>query len=119
MSDLELKAKRYNQRKRRVKSRIFGTDERPRLTVNKSNVHIYGQVIDDDKMITLVSASDMGLKKDAKMTKIQIAEKVGEELAKKAIAKKIKTVVFDRNGFRYHGRVKALADGARKGGLVF
>jgi len=105
------------QRKRRVRSRIEGTAARPRLSVFRSNSHIYGQLVDDTKKVTLFSVSDLGKKE--KMTKTQAAEMIGEELAKKAIAKKIKKVTFDRNGFIYHGRVKALADGARKGGLEF
>ena len=105
------------QRKRRVRSRIEGTKERPRLSVFRSNTHIYGQIIDDQKGVTLFSVSDLGKKE--KMKKIESAAAAGEELAKKAIAKKIKKVTFDRNGFIYHGRVKALADGARKGGLEF
>jgi large subunit ribosomal protein L18 len=113
---MELKAKRYLQRKNRVRSRVEGTNDRPRLTVFKSTVHIYGQLIDDGKQVTLVSASDL---KSKKGKKVDLAGVVGEELAKKAIAKKIKKVVFDRNGYRYHGRVKALAEGARKGGLEF
>jgi large subunit ribosomal protein L18 len=118
MKDLQLKAKRFAQRKNRVRSRVLGTDERPRLSVFRSNAHIYGQVINDTKKVTLVSFSDLLLKK-GKETKVQLAEKVGEEVAKLAIAKKIKLVTFDRNGFRYHGRIKAVADGARKGGLEF
>ncbi len=118
MRSLELKTKRYNQRKRRIRTRVIGTGIRPRLSVFRSNTHIYGQVIDDGKMVTLVSFSDTKLKK-AKMTKTQAAEAVGEELAKLALAKKIKLVTFDRNGFKFHGRVKAVAEGARKGGLIF
>jgi len=113
---MEIKAKRYNQRKRRVRSRIEGTAKRPRLSVYKSSVHIYGQLIDDDKQVTLAASSDMKIKGGNKTEK---AAKVGEELAKLALAKKIKQVIFDRNGFKYHGRVKALAEGARKGGLEF
>ncbi|HTK03356.1 MAG TPA: 50S ribosomal protein L18 [Alphaproteobacteria bacterium] len=109
MKKLEIKAKRYSQRKRRVKAKISGTADRPRLTVFKSNQYVYAQIIDDEKGHTLVSAK--GVKVDG--------EKVGEDLAKKAVAKKIKKVVFDRNGFMYHGRIKAIADGARKGGLEF
>lgn len=112
------KKERYAKRKLRVKSKIFGTEARPRLTVSRSNVHIYGQIINDEKNVTLCFSSDLGLK-EAKKSKVQVAESVGEMLAKKALAKKIKKVVFDRNGFIYHGRVKAFADGARKGGLEF
>ena len=106
---MEIKAKRYAQRKRRVRAKIAGTLERPRLTVFKSNQYVYAQLINDDEGKTLASAK--GVKNSG--------EKVGEEIAKKAIAKKIKKVVFDRNGFMYHGRIKAIADGARKGGLEF
>ena len=118
MRNLELKTKRYNQRKRRVRARVIGTAARPRLSVFRSNTHIYAQVIDDSKMVTLVSSSDVKLKK-AKMTKVEAAQAVGEEIAKLALAKKVKSVTFDRNGFRFHGRVKAVAEGARKGGLEF
>ena len=113
---MEIKIKRYKQRKARVRSRVVGTADRPRLSVYKSNIHIYGQLVDDDKQVTLAATSDLKVKTGKKTEK---AEKVGEELAKLAIAKKIKKVTFDRNGFRYHGRVKALAEGARKGGLDF
>jgi large subunit ribosomal protein L18 len=113
---MEIKQKRYNQRKNRVRARVSGTDIRPRLSVYKSSVHIYGQLIDDVAQKTLVGTSDLKIKTGKKVEK---AEQVGEELAKLALAKKIKKVTFDRNGFRYHGRVKALAEGARKGGLEF
>ena len=106
---MEIKQKRYQQRKRRVKSKIFGTKTRPRLSVFRSNKYLYSQVIDDEKQETIVSAKGP---KNA-------GAKVGEELAIKAIGKKIKKVTFDRNGFIYHGKVKALADGARKEGLKF
>jgi large subunit ribosomal protein L18 len=125
MRSKEIKAKRYSQRKRRVRAKIVGTTVRPRLSVFRSNTHIYGQIINDEKGKTLVAFSDVKIKKGpegperSRRTKTQIAGTVGEEIAKKALAKKIKTVVFDRNGFMYHGRVKALAEGARKGGLVF
>src|SRR3989304_5831479 len=102
-----IKAKRYNQRKRRVRAKIFGTKARPRLSVFRSNNHIYGQIINDEAGLTLISFSDVKTEKKAKMTKTMIAAQIGEEIAKKAISKKIKTVVFDRNGFMYHGRVKA------------
>ncbi len=113
---MEIKAKRYKQRKARVRAKIVGTEARPRLSVFKSSVHIYGQLIDDEKGKTLVAMSDLKIKEGKKSEK---ATKVGEELAKKAISKKIKKVTFDRNGFKYHGRIKALAEGARKGGLEF
>ncbi|HKC04801.1 MAG TPA: 50S ribosomal protein L18 [Patescibacteria group bacterium] len=116
---METKAIRYQQRKRRVRAKIVGTAARPRLSVFRSNAHIYGQLIDDTKQITLVSVSDLVTKKTGKMTKTEISGLIGEELAKLAIAKKIKKVTFDRNGFIYHGRIRAVADGARKGGLEF
>ncbi len=116
---MELKIIRHIRRKKRVRSKVFGTNAIPRLSVFRSNTHIYGQIVNDEKGVTLVSFSDLNLKKAAKAKKTEIAGKVGEELAKKAIAKKIKKVVFDRNGLRYHGRVKAVAEGARKGGLEF
>jgi large subunit ribosomal protein L18 len=118
MRSKEIKIKRYNQRKRRVRAKIAGTEARPRLSVFRSNSHIYAQIINDDKGVTLVASSDVKTEK-GKMKKVGIATQVGEDIAKKALAKKIKTVVFDRNGFMYHGRVKAVAEGARKGGLVF
>jgi large subunit ribosomal protein L18 len=118
MEHLETKAKRYLQRKKRARAKIFGTADRPRLSVFKSNTHVYGQVIDDERGVTLVAATDLKTKKE-KMTKTQVAQMIGEDLAKKAVAKKIKLVTFDRNGFKYHGRIKALAEGARKGGLIF
>lgn len=114
----ELKTKRYLRRRKGVRAKIVGTGARPRLSVFRSNVHIYAQVIDDEKSVTIASASDLKLK-GGKMKKSEIAGAVGEAVAKAAIAKKVKKVIFDRNGFRYHGRIKALADGARKGGLEF
>jgi large subunit ribosomal protein L18 len=106
----------------RVRKSVFGTPERPRLNVFRSITQIYAQIIDDEKGITLCSASsiDLGLR-DAvsKMSKLDQAAKVGEELAHRAVAKGIKPVVMDRGGYYYTGRVKSLADGARKGGLDF
>jgi large subunit ribosomal protein L18 len=119
MRNLELKAKRYDKRKRRVRAKIAGTAKKPRLSVFRSNVHIYGQLVDDEKGVTLVSVSDLSIGKKSGKTKTQIAQEIGESLAKKAAAKKIKSVVFDRGGFKFHGRVKALAEAAREGGLKF
>ncbi|MCF0180743.1 MAG: 50S ribosomal protein L18 [Muribaculaceae bacterium] len=110
------KVERRNKIKRRIRGRISGTPERPRLCVFRSNKQIYAQVIDDLAGNTLVSASSKGIDEG---TKSEIAEKVGELIAKKAIEAGISTVVFDRNGFLFHGRIKSLADGARKGGLKF
>ena len=111
------KTDRRNKIKARIRGRISGTAERPRLCVFRSNKQIYAQLIDDVAGNTIVAASSMGLDKQG--TKSEIAAQVGENVAKKAIAAGIDTVVFDRNGFLFHGRVKALADGARKGGLKF
>jgi len=105
------------RRKNRVRSQIQWTAQRPRLSIFRSNKGIYAQVIDDVSGVTLASYSDLKLEKTG--TKTEVATKVGEEVAKLASAKGVKTVVFDRNGFAYHGRVKALADAARKAGLEF
>lgn len=109
-----LKEKRLARHKK-IKKKIRGSTQRPRVVVFKSDQHIYAQVVDDDQGKTLISGSDLKLKDG---TKVEKAFKVGEELAKKALKKKIKTVVFDRGGFRYHGRVAALAEGLRKGGFA-
>ena len=106
------------KRHRRVRAKVFGTLERPRLSVYKSLSHIYAQVINDEKGQTLVSASDRELNLKGK-TKTEKAAEVGRLIAKKAQEKKIAAVVFDRGGYKYHGRVKALAEGAREGGLKF
>ncbi len=108
------KSDRRNKIKARIRGRISGTPERPRLCVFRSNKQIYAQVIDDIAGNTLVSASSKGITEG---NKSEIAAKVGEAVAKKAIEAGINTVVFDRNGFLFHGRVKSLADGARKVGL--
>jgi large subunit ribosomal protein L18 len=112
---------RYQLRKQRqikMKYKIRGSEDRPRLTVFKSNDHIYAQIIDDKKGVTLASGSDLGIKEKG-LKAVEIAEKVGEEIGKKAKDKKITKVVLDRSGYKYHGRVKALAEGARKAGLSF
>lgn len=103
--------------KQRVRGKISGTPDKPRLTVFRSNKQIYVQIIDDKSGVTLVSASS--LKMDEKVTKKEQAAKVGELVAKNALEAGITTVVFDRNGYLYHGRVKEVADAARKGGLNF
>ena len=106
----------------RVRKQISGTAERPRLNVYRSTEHIYAQVIDDVKGVTLCAASTLekGIaKKVAKLTKTEAAKAVGEEIAKKALALGIKEVVFDRGGYIYTGRVAALAAGAREAGLEF
>jgi large subunit ribosomal protein L18 len=102
--------------KYRVRKSVNGTAERPRLSVFRSNKQIYAQVINDVNGTTLAAASSIGLEA---MPKIEQAQKVGALLAEKAKAAGVETVVFDRNGYLYHGRVKALADAAREGGLNF
>lgn len=103
--------------KRRVRKNVVGTATRPRLTVFRSNKQIYAQVIDDSLGSTLAAADSREL--TAGMSKKEQAAKVGENIAKKVIDLGIQSVVFDRNGFLYHGRVKELADAARKSGLQF
>lgn len=109
------------KRHKRVRKKILGTPKRPRLVVYKSLNHIYAQIIDDLKGETLVTASSLSqkIRKKIKGKNIKDAYAVGELLAQKALVKKIERVAFDRGGYKYHGRVKALADGARKGGLKF
>ncbi len=114
----EAKTVARNRRHARVREKISGTNEIPRLNVYRSNKGIYVQVIDDETGKTLVSSSSVELKiKNG--GNIEAAEKVGEDIAKKCLNKKIKTVVFDRGGYLYHGRVEALAEAARRNGLEF
>lgn len=114
---LALKKQNLALRKGRVRAKISGTAERPRLTVTISNLHVSAQIIDDVTQKTLVSATTVGSK--VKGTKTELAAKIGAEIAKKAKKAKINTVVFDRNGRQYAGRLHALADAARKEGLEF
>ena len=124
----------YERRKARVRARVRGTKDRPRLTVFRSNKYTYAQIIDDEQGVTLVAASEKELLGDAekrtkkekdteesieKLTKTQRARLVGELLAKKALEKNIKKVAFDRGAYKYHGRIKALAEAAREQGLQF
>lgn len=114
------KVERRNKIKASIRCNVSGTSEKPRMSVFRSNKQISVQVIDDVAGVTLASATSLVKEiAGAKETKTQKAEKVGEAIAKKALEKGISEVVFDRNGFLYHGRVKALADAARKGGLKF
>ena len=106
------------ERHKRVRTKVVGTHDIPRLCVFKSNTNIYAQIINDEEGITLVSASSLEFKKE-NGSNIEAAKKVGESLAKKATKAGIKKVVFDRGGYLYHGRVKALADAARDNGLEF
>lgn len=105
--------------KRSIRKNVSGTTEKPRLSVFRSNKQISAQVIDDTKGLTLVSASSLNNKALEKMNKVEQAKVVGKELAEKALKSGIEQVVFDRNGYLYHGRVKSLADSAREGGLKF
>ena len=102
--------------KYRVRNKISGTAARPRMSVFRSNKQIYVQIINDETVTTLAAASSLGMEA---MPKKEQAAKVGEAIAKKALEAGIETVVFDRNGYLYHGRVKEVADGARNGGLKF
>lgn len=125
---LEKKIKRQ-RRHNRVRARVIGTVQVPRFCVFRSNSHIYGQLIDDEKGKTIISGSDKNIKISKPKSKDQnnngiaaktaIAFEVGKFIAKEAIGKKIEKVVFDRAGYKYHGRIKAMADGAREGGLKF
>lgn len=110
------------RRKRRVRAKVSGTPERPRLSVHRTNAHIYAQVINDVDAATICSAStlDPEFRETGKLgSNKEAAEFVGELVARRALEKGIDTVVFDRSGRLYHGRVKALADGARNAGLKF
>ncbi|MGQ0812817.1 MAG: 50S ribosomal protein L18 [Nitrospiraceae bacterium] len=116
------KSRQLLRRQRRVRQRLFGTEERPRLNVFRSRTHIYAQIIDDVKGHTLVAAStlDADLKKTTKSGgTIAAAKAVGQLLAERAKAAKVHAVVFDRGGRLYHGRIKALAEASREGGLQF
>lgn len=118
MSKLSHKLKNLKLRKNRVRAVVSGTAERPRLSVSVSNMHVSAQIIDDTAGKTIAAATTVGAK-SATGTMTEKAAWVGAEIAKKAKAKKVGKVAFDRNGRKYHGRVKALADAARAGGLEF
>jgi large subunit ribosomal protein L18 len=122
------KQEKRRKRHRRLRAKISGTKERPRLCVFRSNKHIYAQLIDDEKGKTLLAASDNELKQKGKKSSlkkaagsggINLAFEVGKLIAQKSLEKKIEKVVFDKGGYKYHGQVKALAEGAREGGLKF
>ncbi len=112
------KAQRLHRHKR-VRGKVSGTPERPRLNVFRSETNIYAQIIDDTKGVTLVSASSLEKGFEGAGSNCEAAKKVGEAIAQRAKDKGIEAVVFDRGGYLYHGRVKALAEGAREGGLQF
>ena len=103
----------------RVRKKLKGTSDRPRLCVYRSNTNIYAQIIDDEKSVTLVSASTLDKEVKTKHSNKEAAKEVGKLISKRALDKKIKTVVFDRSGYIYHGIIKELAEAAREGGLEF
>lgn len=116
------KADRKTSREKRhlrVRKKVFGTTERPRLSVYRSEKNIYAQIIDDVNAVTIVAASSLDKAVEVKGSNKEAAKLVGELVAKKAIEKGITEIVFDRGGYVYHGRVQALADGAREAGLKF
>lgn len=119
MDRFRKKVKNRLKRKASIKTTIRGSEEMPRVSIFRSNKHIYAQIIDDSNEKTLASSSDVSLKLKKGVNKTDKAMNVGEELGKKAISAKVKAVVFDRSGYKYHGRVKALAEGLRKAGLKF
>jgi len=110
------------KRKKRIRTKVKGTPDRPRLTVFRSAKHIYAQIIDDTRGVTLAASSTLLKDPDSDEKpggKVRSAELVGERIAREALERGIRQVVFDRNGFIYHGRIRAVADGARKAGLDF
>lgn len=118
MKKQTLKLRLLLRRKRRIRKKICGTTERPRLSVFRSSRHIYAQVIDDVKQHTLVAVSSFG-KAGIARANVANCKALGQKLAEACLAREVKTVVFDRNGCNYHGRLKALAEGAREGGVKF
>ena len=118
MGKVVLRKNKSQRRKLRVRKKIFGTKDRPRLSVFRSNNYCYAQIIDDQAGKTLLGLSYEDIKKlHDKGTKSEASFEVGKLLAKKALEKNIKSVVFDRSGYKYHGRIKQVAEGAREGGL--
>ncbi len=113
------KLNRRDRIRKRIRKRVSGTKERPRLSVFRSNMHIYAQLIDDRSENTLASASSLVYKKGDKRYKSEKASNVGKDIAEKALKAGIKSVVFDRGGYLFHGRIKALAESARESGLKF
>ncbi len=116
MKKVNIKKQKVERRHKKIRAKIFGTAKMPRLSVFKSNKYIYGQLINDDKAETIISLSSAKIKGQTFMAR---CTETGKEIAKLALSKKIEAVVFDRGGFKYVGRVKAFADGARAGGLKF
>src|SRR5690349_11648875 len=118
MSNIKTKADRRKRLKLGIRKKVEGTPDRPRLSVFKSNKAIYAQIIDDSKGHTLFSVSSAELDKKSKVN-VETSKTVGKKVAERALAGGISSIVFDRNGYLYHGNIKALADGAREGGLKF
>ncbi|MEK7664697.1 MAG: 50S ribosomal protein L18 [Patescibacteria group bacterium] len=116
MQEKQLKRQR---RHKKIRIKIRGTQEKPRLFVFRSNSHIYAQLIDDNKAMVLLSASDKEIEETKGKKKVIVALEVGKLIAKKAVAKSIEKIVFDRGGIVFRGRIKFLAQGAREGGLKF
>jgi large subunit ribosomal protein L18 len=108
-----------DRRKKRIRAKVQGTTQRPRLSVFRSNKHVYAQIINDLTKETITGASEAELKLAEKVNKSGRAKEIGLLIAKKAAAKKVTAVVFDKGAYKYHGRVKAVAEGAREGGLKF
>lgn len=122
MGTLSLRTQARLKRKKRIRQKVVGTTDRPRLCVFRSSKHIYAQVIDDSASQTLAAASSMekAVREDSKAkNKVTAANSVGKVVGQRALDKGIKQVVFDRNGFLYHGRIKAVSEGAREAGLKF
>jgi large subunit ribosomal protein L18 len=116
---MSVKREKRIRRHKKIRMNMHGTKERPRLFVFRSNQHIYAQLINDGNAEVLVSVSDKEIKAKKGEKKSDVAKQVGKLIAKKAVENKIEKVVFDRGGVVFHGRIKALADGAREGGLIF
>jgi large subunit ribosomal protein L18 len=119
MKKVIVRNKRRTRRKHVLRKNIYGTSTKPRLSVFRSNKYIYVQAIDDEKGVTIASASNLKYDKKENKLNIKTAAKVGQEMGEKLIKMNISNVVFDRNGFLYTGKIKSLADGARKAGLKF
>ena len=119
MGKVNEKTRKRNKRKVHIRKRILGSPERPRMTVFRSNKHMYIQAIDDSTGKTIVAASSLEKELSGKPNSVENAAKLGEVFGKRLSEQKLKSVVFDRNGYKYHGIVKAIADGARKAGIEF
>lgn len=119
MNSKDTKTAKRAVRQARVRAKVTGTKARPRLCVYKSLTNIYAQLIDDEARVTIVSASTLDKEVETKASNIKAATEIGTLIAKKAKAKKITEVVFDRNGYKYHGKVQKVAEAAREAGLKF